>query len=63
MFFLSPSLDISCANDGCSVIVKLDLLSRHLIDCQFSPKKYFQCSNGCRMNICKDDLSVRLKYF
>lgn len=51
-------LDISCENEGCSAIVKLDLLARHSIDCEFSPKKYLQCSNGCQMNISKEDLPV-----
>ena len=55
----SPSLDISCENEGCSAIIKLDLLVNHLHECQFSPKKFLQCENGCRMIIAKDDLPVR----
>ena len=54
------SLDISCENEGCSAIVKLDLLARHRIDCEHSPKTFFQCENGCRMNISQADLSVRM---
>ncbi len=51
-------LDISCENEGCSAIIKLDVLVNHQIDCEYSPKKYIQCENGCRMMISKDELST-----
>ncbi|CAF1017025.1 unnamed protein product [Adineta steineri] len=47
-------LDISCENEGCTAIVKLDLLVNHLIDCEYSPKKLVQCENGCGMMILKN---------
>ncbi|CAF1243620.1 unnamed protein product [Adineta steineri] len=57
------SLDISCENEGCTAIVKLDLLVNHLIDCEYSPKKLVQCENGCGMMILKSSsASWFLKY-
>lgn len=55
------SLEISCENEGCTAIMKLDILNNHLIDCDYSPKKLIQCENGCGMLIIKDDISVRKK--
>ncbi|CAF1445972.1 unnamed protein product [Adineta steineri] len=52
---LLSRLDISCENEGCMAIVKLDLLVNHLIDCEYSPKKLVQCENGCGMMILKSD--------
>ncbi len=52
-------MDISCENEGCTAIVKLDALNNHLIDCEYSPKKLIQCQNGCGMTILKDDLLVK----
>ncbi len=53
------SLDISCENEGCTAIIKLDVLVNHLIDCEYSPKKLIQCDNGCGMTILKDDQPVK----
>jgi hypothetical protein len=53
------SLEITCENEGCTAIVKLDVLVNHLADCAYSPNKFIQCENGCRMMILKDDLTVR----
>lgn len=50
-------LDIRCENDGCTSIIKLDLLVNHLNDCQYSPKKLIQCKNHCGITIFKDDIS------
>ena len=53
------SLDITCENEGCTVIVKLDGLANHLAECEYGPKKFHQCENGCGMMIAKENLSVR----
>jgi E3 ubiquitin-protein ligase NRDP1 len=52
-------LDITCENEGCVVIVKLDVLVNHLEECEFGPEKLIQCENGCGMTISKENLSVR----
>jgi hypothetical protein len=52
-------LDISCENEGCTAIIKLDLLENHLMDCEYSPKQLIPCENGCGMSIAQEDLPVR----
>ena len=43
---------------GCSALVKLDVLSTHLHDCEFNPKKPVPCEKGCGSVIPKDELKV-----
>lgn len=53
------SLNVTCENDGCTAIVKLDALAAHLVECEFNPKKLIECQNGCGMLISKESLTVR----
>lgn len=57
-------LQITCDNSiyGCDVIVKLESLSYHLLECDFNPKKPVECSNNCGMIIPKNELQVSLYY-
>ena len=56
--FSFNSLNITCENEGCTAIVKLDALANHLADCDFNPKKLVECENGCGMMISKDNVNV-----
>lgn len=51
-------MEITCENEGCSAVVKLDHLSAHHIECEFSPNVYFQCENGCEQSISKEERLV-----
>jgi len=55
---LLSRLTISCDNKayGCTALVKLDVLSTHLHDCEFNPKKPVPCDKGCGSIIPKDEL-------
>jgi hypothetical protein len=53
-------LNITCENEGCTAIVKLDALANHLAECDFNPKKLVECENGCGMMISKDNVTVRI---
>ncbi|CAF1224771.1 unnamed protein product [Adineta ricciae] len=48
-------LDITCENEGCSRKIKLDHLTNHLNQCEYSPKKLISCENGCGIMLLKDD--------
>lgn len=51
-------LNITCENEGCTTIVKLDALASHLTECDFNPKKLIECEKGCGMMISKENLTV-----
>lgn len=51
-------LDITCENEGCAIVVKLDHLANHLTDCQYSQKKLIQCENGCGIIVSSEDLQA-----
>jgi len=55
---LLSRLLIACDNAsfGCTVVVKLDLLPNHLVECEHNPKKPVQCELGCGLVIPKDEL-------
>ncbi|CAF0719240.1 unnamed protein product [Adineta ricciae] len=54
---LLSRLNITCENEGCTAIVKLDALANHLAECDFNPKKLVECENGCGMMISKDNVA------
>ncbi len=56
-------LNITCENEGCTTIVKLDALANHLAECDFNPKKLIECENGCGMMISKDNITVRIVFY
>jgi hypothetical protein len=56
-------LNITCENEGCTAIVKLDALANHLTECDFNPKKLVECENGCGMMISKDNVTVKINFF
>ena len=47
-----------CDNElyGCNVVVKLDILTVHLRDCEHNPKKPVPCSQGCGLTVPKDEM-------
>lgn len=51
-------LEMRCENDGfgCTAVVKLDLMSGHLKECDFNPKKPVSCSKGCGLTVPKDEM-------
>ena len=56
-----PDLSLPCCrcdNElyGCSVVVKLDILTIHLRDCEHNPKKPVPCSQGCGLTVPKDEM-------
>ncbi|CAF1276658.1 unnamed protein product [Rotaria magnacalcarata] len=51
-------LDIRCENEGCMTIVKLEVLTNHLADCEYTKNKVIQCENGCGMIISKDNFQA-----
>lgn len=55
---LLARLYIACDNagHGCTVVVKLDLLAAHLLECDHNPKKPVPCEQGCGQTIPKDEL-------
>ncbi len=55
-------LNITCENEGCTAIVKLDALANHLAECDFNPKKLVECENGCGLMISKDNVTVRIDF-
>lgn len=59
VFFFLLRLNITCENEGCTAVVKLDTLANHLAECDFNPKKLVECENGCGMMISKDNITVR----
>ncbi len=61
-FLFSSRLNITCENEGCTAIVKLDALVNHLAECDFNPKKLVECENGCGMMISKDNVTVRIGF-
>ena len=38
-------------------MVKLDLMSGHLKECDFNPKKPVSCSKGCGLTVPKDEVN------
>ncbi|CAF1247721.1 unnamed protein product [Rotaria sp. Silwood1] len=46
-------LEIMCENEGCTTVVKLDVLASHLADCEYDKNKLIQCKNGCGLIISK----------
>jgi E3 ubiquitin-protein ligase NRDP1 len=52
-------LNITCENEGCTAVVKLDALPNHLVECDFNPKKLVECENGCGLMISKDNVTVK----
>ncbi len=60
IFAFFDRLNITCENEGCTAIVKLDALANHLAECDFNPKKLVECENGCGMMISKDNVTVRI---
>lgn len=55
---LIDRLNISCENEGCTTIVKLDALANHLTECDFNPKKLIECGKGCGILISKENITV-----
>lgn len=55
---LLARLNIQCDNKpyGCNAVLKLELLSNHVNDCEFNPKKPLPCEKGCGLIIPKDEL-------
>lgn len=55
---LLSRLVINCDNVtfGCTQTVKLDVLSTHLQECEYNPKKPVHCEQGCGLIIPKDEL-------
>lgn len=55
---LLARLHISCDNAtyGCPSVVKLDMLTSHLEECEHNPKKPVVCEQGCGQVIPKDEL-------
>lgn len=55
---LLARLNIHCDNAtyGCNTVLKLELLTNHLVDCEFNPKKPLPCEKGCGLIIPKDEL-------
>jgi len=55
---LLARLYISCDNAsyGCLVVIKLDMLTSHLEECEHNPKKPVICEQGCGQIIPKDEL-------
>ncbi|XP_060065601.1 E3 ubiquitin-protein ligase NRDP1-like [Ylistrum balloti] len=55
---LLSRLQISCSNSsyGCTALVKLDMLSSHLQECEHNPKKPVHCDHGCGLVVPKDEL-------
>ena len=51
-----------CENDvfGCTAVIKLDLMSGHLKECDFNPKKPVSCSKGCGLTVPKDEVKTFL---
>lgn len=62
MIFDDFSLDITCENEGCNTLVKLEVLANHLTDCAYNKTKTIQCENGCGMMISNENLIVRFFY-
>ncbi|XP_048776205.1 E3 ubiquitin-protein ligase NRDP1-like [Ostrea edulis] len=55
---LLSRLQIACDNAtyGCTVVVKLDMLSAHIQECEHNPKKPVHCESGCGIVVPKDEL-------
>ncbi|XP_032690220.1 E3 ubiquitin-protein ligase NRDP1 isoform X2 [Odontomachus brunneus] len=55
---LLARLFIKCDNVvyGCSAVVKLDMLSSHLEQCEYNPKRPMLCEQGCNLIIPKNEL-------
>lgn len=53
-------MEITCDNagHGCTAVVKLDLLSHHLKDCEFNPRRPVVCTLGCGQSVPKEELAV-----
>lgn len=54
---LLSRLSISCDNApyGCAQFFKLEVLTNHLEDCEYNPKKPLPCERGCGSIIPKDE--------
>ena len=54
-------LEMRCENDvfGCTAVIKLDLMSGHLKECDFNPKKPVSCSKGCGLTVPKDEVNIK----
>lgn len=59
---LLSRLQIACDNAtyGCTAVVKLDMLSAHIQECEHNPKKPVHCESGCGIVVPKDELKVCL---
>ncbi|GLV45679.1 early girl [Carabus blaptoides fortunei] len=55
---LLSRLCISCDNVsyGCQMVLKLDSLAAHVVECEFNPKRPLPCEQGCGLIIPKDEL-------
>jgi len=55
---LLSRLEIRCDNEeyGCTVVVKLDILTMHLKECDHNPKKPVGCTLGCGITVPKDEM-------
>jgi len=55
---LLSRLVINCDNAsfGCTQAIKLDVLSIHLLECEYNPKKPVHCEQGCGLIIPKDEI-------
>lgn len=57
---LLARLSIECdyKNEGCTTVVKLDLLRDHVTNCDFNPKKQIPCPQGCGVVVPRDEKEV-----
>ena len=54
-----------CDNElyGCTVVVKLDILTMHLKECEHNPKKPVPCGQGCGLTVPKDEMVITINTF
>lgn len=57
---LLAKLTICCENKkfGCTLVIRLDQLPPHLLQCEFNPKRLVPCSEGCNMVIPLDEFNT-----
>uniref|UniRef100_K1Q2Z3 E3 ubiquitin-protein ligase NRDP1 n=1 Tax=Magallana gigas TaxID=29159 RepID=K1Q2Z3_MAGGI len=60
---LLSRLQIACDNAtyGCTAVVKLDMLSAHIQECEHNPKKPVHCESGCGIVVPKDELKEYMR--
>lgn len=48
---------------GCTLILKLDALAAHVVECEHNPKRPLPCEKGCGFVIPKDEFKVFYIFF